>query len=106
MGGKEMYKQITEANVYALAQAMADQTAFEWFGKEGWGEVGDVDYDVEYDHEIDGDFLDLGFRIVWQTQDNYNETHSDYVQIHSAEEFWDEYEFYFKGEKDEPRRKN
>ena len=29
-----MYKQITEANAYALAQAMADQTAFEWFRKE------------------------------------------------------------------------
>ena len=96
-----MSEQITEANVYALAQAMADQTAFEWFRSDGWGKVEDMNYDTEYDPEEDGDFLDLGFRIVWQTQDNYNETHSDYIQINSAKEFWEEYEFYFKGENNE-----
>ena len=94
-----MHKQITQTHINALSQAMADQTAFEWFGKEGWGEVEDIDYNIEYDKEQDDDFFELGFRIVWQTQDNYNETHSDYIQINSAKEFWDEYEFYFKGEK-------
>ena len=34
-----MHKQITRTNAYALAKAMADQTAFEWFRKEGW-EIG------------------------------------------------------------------
>jgi hypothetical protein len=58
-----------------------------------------MNYDTDYDPEEDDDFLDLGFRIVWQTQDNYNETHSEYININSAKEFWEEYGFYFKEEK-------
>ena len=100
-----MHKQITQADANALAKAMADQTAFEWFRKEGWGEVEDMECDIENDPE-DDDFVDLSFRIVWQTQDNYNETHSEYIQFNSAEEFWNEYNKYFGGEKDESRREN
>ena len=96
-----MSEKITEANAYALAQAMADQTAFEWFRSNGWGKVENMNYDTEYDPEEDGDFLDLGFRIVWQTQDNYHETHSEYINMNSAKEFWEDYWFYFKGNNDE-----
>ena len=96
-----MLEKITEANAYALAQAMADQTAFEWCRSDGWGKVENMNYDTEYDPEEDGDFLDLGFRIVWATQDNYNETHSEYININSAKEFWEDYWFYFKGNNDE-----
>jgi hypothetical protein len=96
-----MSEQITEANAYALAQAMADQTAFEWFRSDGSGKVEDMNYDTDYDPEEDGDFLDLSFRIVWATQDNYNETHSEYININSAKEFWEDYGFYFKGNNDE-----
>lgn len=96
-----MLEKITEANAYALAQAMADQTAFEWFRSNGWGKVENMNYDTEYDPEEDGDFLDLGFRIVWQTQDNYHETHSEYINMNSAKEFWEDYWFYFKGNNDE-----
>ena len=96
-----MSEQITEANAYALAQAMADQTAFEWFRSDGWGKDENMNYDTDYDPEEDGDFLDLGFRIVWATQDNYNETHSEYININSAKEFWEDYGFYFKGNNDE-----
>ena len=95
-----MHKQITRTNAYALAKAMADQTAFEWFRKEGWGEVEDMECDIENDPD-DEDFVDLSFRIVWQTQDNYNETHSEYIQFNSVEEFWNEYNKYFGGGKDE-----
>ena len=42
-----MHKQITQTHINALAQAMADQTAFEWFRSDGWGEVEDMDYDIE-----------------------------------------------------------
>ena len=96
-----MLEKITEANAYALAQAMADQTAFEWFRSNGWGKVENMNYNTEYDPEEDGDFLDLGFRIVWQTQDNYHETHSEYINMNSAKEFWEDYWFYFKGNNDE-----
>ena len=94
-------KQVRIFNVEKLAQAMADQTAFEWFGSDGWGEVVEIDFDTGHDPDEDGDFLDLGFSITWATQDNYNESHRDYIQFHSVEEFWKEYDFYFKEKSDE-----
>jgi hypothetical protein len=96
-----MSKQIAYEQVEQLAKAIADQTAFEWFGSDGWGEVKEVEYDTEYDPEEDGDFVELGFRISWSTQDNYHESHMDYIQFHSAKDFWDEYGFYFKEKQDE-----